>query len=567
MNVAYNPYTAVNKIYNLKGQWDTANNSGDDTKKNDIAAQAQQYYAELRKNNYGDIADELQASNYTQAKNINDKWAKMGKTATRDYMYSLGKKYGLSESEVNSLIGWDNQTGEVSFGGKKIGTPDTVIDGVSYWGDTTALDSAFKDYADRSGLVRSKSAAVDQENEKLFERYSKEYDDLKNTNPFTTDEAKAILAKYSLAGLQGRDNAVASGSASNGGNIDSFAAANALRQQSALVNQGQMTVLEAHQQKLDHARALLSDMGVNIDRVFNEDETAKNNAVARDSEISSVSGYVTDDQLKSMSSLWMNGELANTATDYQARINDIKTLYDKATNEADKQSYGLALKLLEMARNDKIAKTGSSEAPTYYYQSLVPNAEKSITQAQLASSEKIMGIQADTEKAVANTNAQAQTNVANIGAASAIDQINTQGAVDAELLALAGNSKVDYTDEYNKLFNSFKPEDTGPRKFIVEHLKPYFENPSNFSQSQLIELITSSSEAYNIDVEDAAEMCKALGVPTDWLVEYVNRTGADQHKGMQKKATPPPNLPTSSWYSQTSQNSTPDPLGILNRFY
>lgn len=293
--MGYDPYSAVNAIYKLKGQWDNANKAGNTERKNDIATKAQEYYKQLRSNGYNDIADQLSASNYTQAKSINDKWATMGKTKTRDYLYSLGKSKGMSQSDVDKLIDWDNLTGEVSFGGKKIGTPDAVVDGVSYWSDTSVLDDAFNDYINRSGTVRSKSIAVDQENEKLFSKYNQEYEDLKNTNPFETETGKAILAKYDLAGLQGRDNQVASGASSNGGNIDSFAAANALRQQSSLINQGQMVALDAHQQKLDHARALLSDMGVNIDRVFNQDETAKNNEVARLSEQASVTGYVPNE--------------------------------------------------------------------------------------------------------------------------------------------------------------------------------------------------------------------------------------------------------------------------------
>lgn len=325
--MAYEPYSAVNSIYKLKGQWDDAYKSGDTNAQNSIAQKAQQYYTQLRDNGYGDIADELTASNYAQAKAINDKWAKMGGTSTRDYFYSLGKSKGMSQDDVDALIGWDNQTGEVSFGGKKIGTPDAVVDGVSYWKDTAVLDNAFSDYINRSGTTVSDSVLQSQHNNtisdkinslwgtqkndhnELTDMYKKEYESIKNTNPFTTDEAKAILGKYDLAGLQGRDNAVASGSASNGGNIDSYAAANAMRQQAALVNQGQMVVLDAHQQKLDNARAILEGLGAyqsdsymgmqntiglqqtEAQRLFENDQTAKNNDVARKSEIASVTGY------------------------------------------------------------------------------------------------------------------------------------------------------------------------------------------------------------------------------------------------------------------------------------
>lgn len=389
--MAYNPYDAVNAIYKLKGQWSAANAAGDDAKKNAAAKAAQEYYSKLRNSNYGALADELAASSYEQAKSINDKWAKMGKTSTRDYLYSLGQSYGLSSGDVDKLISWDNQTGEVSFGGKKIGTPDSVVDGVSYWGDTSVLDGAFDDYVARSGVTRSKDSAVNQENESLFKKYNQEYEDLKNTNPFTTDEAKAILAKYDLAGLQGRDNAVAAGAGSNGGNIDSYAAANAMRQQSALVNQGQLTVLQAHQQKLDHARALLSDMGVNIDRVFNQSETEKNNAVSRDVAINEATGFNTDSQLKASSALWnSDGSLADTNTDYQAEINRVEGLLNSTQSDEEKQTYALTLKLLEMARNDKIAQTGSSESKTYKYQKLFDNATMKIDKEKIAQADRTL---------------------------------------------------------------------------------------------------------------------------------------------------------------------------------
>lgn len=153
--MAYSPYNAVNAIYKLKGQWDSANKSGDETKKNEAAQKAQSYYNELRRNGYGSVADELTASDYAAAKSINDYYAKTGRTATRPYFYTLGKSRGLSESDIDKLIGWDNTTGEITFGGKNIGKPDSVVDGTSYWSDTSVLDNAFNDYVDKTGLTRS----------------------------------------------------------------------------------------------------------------------------------------------------------------------------------------------------------------------------------------------------------------------------------------------------------------------------------------------------------------------------------------------------------------------------
>lgn len=388
-----NAYKWLQEVYDAKLGYGNATTDAERARYSAIADKARE---NLNKYGYEDLAQKVSADGATAdaVKNVINGYKKAGKTPTRPYLYTLGESYGLSNSDIDKLIGWDNDTGEVTFGGKKLGRPDAEVDGTSYWGDTGVLDTAFNDYVARTGLTRSKETAVNQENEGLFRKYNQEYEDLKNTNPFTTEEAKAILAKYDMSGLQARENAVASNAGSNGGNIDSFAAANAMRQQSALVNQGQLTVLQAHQQKIDNARALLSDMGVNIDRVFNQDQTEKNNAVSRDVAISESTGYSTDNQLKSSSSLWgSDGSLADTNQDYQAKINDIEALYKSAQNESDKQSYALALKLLEMARNDKIDQTGSTQAKTYKYQNLIENANTRLTKEQIAQADRVLGVE------------------------------------------------------------------------------------------------------------------------------------------------------------------------------
>lgn len=218
--------------------------------------------------------------------------------------------YDDVQSIYNAKVGWNNATTDEERK-KQSDIANAARDRLKAYGygdiaeqmsasgaDATAARKIMESHAPKPATVETnnlKSKEVNRENAGLFDKYNQSYEDLIKTNPFETDTAKAILAKYDLAGLQGRDNQVAKGAGSNGGNIDSYAAANALRQQSALVNQGQMTVLEEHKQKIDNVRGLLSDMGVNIDRVFNQDETAKNNQVARLSEEASVTGYVPNE--------------------------------------------------------------------------------------------------------------------------------------------------------------------------------------------------------------------------------------------------------------------------------
>ena len=517
--MAYNPYSAVNAIYKLKGQWDSANNAGDTATKNSVAAKAQEYYKQLRRNGYGDIADQLTASNYAQAKSINDKWAKMGKTSTRDYLYSLGQSKGMSQTDVDKLISWDNLTGEVSFGGKKIGTPDSVVDGVSYWSDTSVLDNAFNDYISRSGTVRSPSTAVNQENEKLFAKYNQEYEDLKKTNPFETETGKAILAKYDLAGLQGRDNEVADNAGSNGGNIDSFAAANALRQQSTLINQGQMVALEAHQQKLDHARALLSDMGINIDRVFNQDETAKNNDVARKSEQAAVSGYTpaewaiqNDAFLKNF--VDENGKLKAeyNDTDFQELINNAKAQGN--TELANKYAILRGLKIFgNFSEYGKYLNQGDVS-----YIQPQRTADYDLTKQQIESAEKIAKGDNDTKLTLADKEA-----------ASALNQINAQVQGEKEVIAETAKYQTSGDDyaAYNVLLSMWPVGETEKRAFIEGFIKPIYEGKETITPEGLKQLILTNTEKYNIDVDDATKICQAFDVSTDWLNQYRDRTKDD----------------------------------------
>ena len=317
----------MNKIVNYKGQWDAANQNNDEITKNQVAQNASKYYQLLRDNGYGQVADKLQSSDYSSAQNYMNTYNKVaGRTAFRPYMYELGKKYDLSESDIDNLTSYNADTGEITFGGKNIGTPLATVDGVSYW-DSATLDKEFNDYISRSGTSASNSTLMAQNSQGVKDKvdslwglrnddhgdmtsmYKEQYDKINNTNPFTTEEAKAILGKYDLAGLQARDNAVASGGASNGGNIDSYSAANAMRQQASLVSQGQQAVLDAHQQKIDNARQILESLGAyqkdsyagmestiglqqnEAQRLFENDETAKNNETARLVEQSKVSGY------------------------------------------------------------------------------------------------------------------------------------------------------------------------------------------------------------------------------------------------------------------------------------
>ena len=259
MASTYNPYYDAQSVLDAKVAWNQATTDEERKKQNEIANAARK---RLEDYGYGDIAKQISAdgADATAARKVVEKYAPVAPTSTVDTDEQLQTKHNNEiRNKTNTLFGYQES-----------------------------------DRKDMSG----------------------KYDRLENAayaNPFNTDEAKAIIGKYDLAGLQARNNAVASGSASNGGNIDSYAASNALRQQASLINQGQMAVLDAHNNKINNVKGILSDLGVYLQnqdkgmqntitlqqnesqRLFDNGETAKNNEVARLSEQASVTGYTPNE--------------------------------------------------------------------------------------------------------------------------------------------------------------------------------------------------------------------------------------------------------------------------------
>ena len=200
---------------------------------------------------------------------------------------------GLSNRDIDNQLKYDDRTGEVYFGGKSLGKTQANVDGVSYY-DSDTLNSAFNDYVNRAGITAPKEQLAQQLWQNLVGNYKDYYDNMVKENPYTNEVGKSILSKYDLAGYTAGNNAAASAAASNGGNIDSFAAGNAMRNQAALIAMGQEKALAAQNQKLERARDILSNMGVDAEKIFNASETEKNNDVTRNATIADVTGYTPE---------------------------------------------------------------------------------------------------------------------------------------------------------------------------------------------------------------------------------------------------------------------------------
>lgn len=572
--MAYDPYKGLQNIYNAKVAYGNATTDEERKKQQEIANRERN---EMAGQGYGNLAAAASANGADAAavKKLMNNYAKKDKTATRGYLYSLGQKHGMTSSDVDKIIGWDNDTGQLSLGGKVVGTPDAVVDGVSYWSDTSILDNAFNDYISRSGTTASdsqlssqNSAGVKNKIDELWGLqtsdhnsnnllWKQEYDDLKNTNPFTTDEAKSILAKYDLAGLQGRDNAAAAGSASNGGNIDSYAAANALRQQAALVNQGQQVVLESYQKKLDNARALLEGLGVQqqnsytsmqntinqqqteAQRLFDNDQTALNNETERMRVQAEVSGYTptewsiqNDAFLKNF--IDKNGKLKEeyNDTDFQELINNAK-----ANGNAELANKYAILRGLKIFGNFSEYGKYLNQGDVAYVQPQ-RTADYDLTKQQIESAESIAKGENDTSLALADKEAT-----------SAINQINAKTQGEKEIIQEtakygSGEKSVDVIDlsdyvgkiKANENVYGVDEYGVGLLNKLLEYARTTYNNTSLLSMEELLNKAVDFSAECHTDKAQLEKVFDSLGIKIS-LDDIEDRDSNDWTKGVKWKTT------------------------------
>ena len=408
--------TPYNSGYTSHGAFENTQTWKDSIKRKDaIHQQAVPYYSNLRNNGYESAANEMDAANYEQAKPIVDRYGKMGKNAIRPYFYNLGKKYDMSPEEIDKLLSFDEATGEVTFGGKNMGEPYSIVDGTSYW-DNDVLDNAFNDYIQRSGTTPSADSMYNQgtartyqerinnwdrmdKNDEMYRDYNKQLLDYQNKGVTGSDDYRTafnnIMSKYNLDAMQGRDNTLAGGAATNSGNIDSYAAANALRQQAAITAQGQQIAhqigLDTYNARINGIRDTLEKMGVqfnrdNADRVnamqsgiqanqqiFDNSETVKNNDTARKQVMSQVSGYVPQEWTYG-NNPFLNKDctVKNENTDYQAIIDTAEAKLKNTTDEKSRSNLLYTIKCATEARNAKIQSNPQKYAE--YFQTMMATA-------------------------------------------------------------------------------------------------------------------------------------------------------------------------------------------------
>ena len=476
----YNPYQDVLGIYNAKVGYNTAKTDEERKRQNEIANAARK---NLEAYGYKDVAEQLSATgaDATAARKILEKYAPPKTTAPDSTTLSNTELITVNNNETRNKI---NQL----------------------WGTQT------KDREIMAG----------------------KYDKLESTayeNPFETEEGKAIIGKYDLKALQGRNNALASGSSSNGGNIDSYAAANALRQQATLTAKGQTMALDAHNNKINNVKGILESLGVyqqNQDkgmqntiglqsnegqRLFENEETAKNNEVARLSEEANVTGYVPNEWTIKNDAVY--NEFLNPDGTFKTEKEgvDIQALINQTNDPATKQKLAVVRAKKALGNLNKYGQ--------YLNQGDIAFMENQKTEAadQFDKNDATVreSLKTDAETSKYNTDANVKMNTDNN--ATAMAQTNAQIQAEKDLLYL---QSMGVTEEEIKAMdtavdninNMFKDDETHKKKgdMIIKNGGGSYSPASGVSVSSYLHPVVNYLYSNpNITMEQMEYILESIG--------------------------------------------------------
>lgn len=597
-NLYNNISDAKSDIIKYKQWWQDAYSAGDDAAMKNAQDMAAKAYSWL--DMYGgaegrNVSKQLSRLDYSGAK----KWATDGKSQLRNYAYTAGQQYGLSQADIDKYLSYDNTTRNISLGGKNLGTPDVVIDGVSYVSDTSGIDNALKELAKNTNTNLSdkelSSRNSTEVNEKVNDLWGTQQSDRQMmtdkygrleeasyANPFTSDEARAIMGKYDLAALQGRDNAVASGGASNGGNIDSYAAANAMRQQAALTNQGQMAVLDAYNNKLSNIRSTLEGLGVYLQdqdagmqktigmqqneaqRLFENDETAKNNEVDRrvkETDMlatqAEVTGY-TPKQWSYENNPYLNADgtvNANfLAEEFDAKgglqtllqnVNEkLKTTTDASERaKLEQEAYYIQEAINQKVKNDVTGKYAQWADTVRALSPLITEARRESEQDDATTRAALEADNAKTaaEVEIAKTTAATEQAIADAANKNTIDQIYAQGEVNKDLMEtekeLAETEDVYSISSIDETLISQNNVDEYGKKALISviDLANKSENAGLLTKEQIIDCLVSNSKKNMTNKDQLTKVSKYLGIGVDWLENIEDVNPSDWTQGVTYK--------------------------------
>ena len=296
----YNPYEDAKNILKNKGNYHTAKQMG--TNYEQYREAAKPYYQNLRFNGYGDLADQLEASDFIQAQEI-FKGLKPD-TTVDDYFADLYSKTAetqstpkMSQAAEDMWNAWNNTNTTLNGNEIKYDSNGNVVSGLN---------------VDHYNTGRNQLGYLNN-----FDVTAQPY-------------YQGIMNSFQLLGNNAARGEQAAGAANNAGNIDSYAQANANRQQLAFTTKGIEAALAAANQNQQNWQTLYDSMTGHLNNMGNQNA----NVLNAYQNVYSTDSLERQNALNTAAGLAMQ-EMQNKIDKYLADVG-----YDQAVYTADKNLEG-----------------------------------------------------------------------------------------------------------------------------------------------------------------------------------------------------------------------------------
>lgn len=296
----YNPYEDAKNILKNKGNYHTAKQIG--TNYEQYKEAAKPYYQNLRFNGYGDLADQLEASDFIQAQEI-FKGLKPD-TTVDDYFADLYSKTAetqstpkMSQAAEDMWNAWNNTNNMLNGNEIKYDSNGNVVSGLN---------------VDHYNTGRNQLGYLNN-----FDVTAQPY-------------YQGIMNSFQLLGNNAARGEQAAGAANNAGNIDSYAQANANRQQLAFTTKGIEAALAAANQNQQNWQTLYDSMTGHLNNMGNQNA----NVLNAYQNVYSTDSLERQNALNTAAGLAMQ-EMQSKIDKYLADVG-----YDQAVYTADKNLEG-----------------------------------------------------------------------------------------------------------------------------------------------------------------------------------------------------------------------------------
>ena len=489
MAKSYNPYSAVKNISDLKGKYHTAKELGGDYKQ--YQREAEQYYEELMNNGMTDLANELTANDYIGSLDILARYKPDAEVAVdEDYDRITGVtpfKPVDTSSRANEIL--DTLNTPFSDRGTKT-TADDVLDKLydDAWQERygAAMDKALgiatgqirpetsdavqgilDSFANTDALLNgplkydANGNAIGGLNIDHYNTGKNQLDYINNFDYTEQSYFDPIMQTYKYKGGEAAKDQLAGGASGNSGNIDSYAAANAARQQLAFTNAGHEAARAAAQQNFTNWQDLYDAMSGNLQSM---------GAINAQNLATGANMYATEAEERAAA---LAGALGLADSEAQRRMNaylgkmaDDTTRYGiDADMQAAREQLAYATVDAEAARALERYLGEMADATSRY------NIDTNAAIQREANELQKYGIDAETANAIAVQELanQGAIDVANANNKEAMDRLNKQieaQRADKQLAEILASSGYSLDEDGNLVEAEFDP-DTIARNVIA----------------------------------------------------------------------------------------------------